>query len=293
MGKKEPYFEGWYLKHQKGDQFFAVIPGIRRDEGGNWSAFVQVITPAESYYIHYRPEEFKIRRNPLQIRVGENLFSRQGIRLSIRRDGLNLAGRIQYGELSPVAGNLMGPFAWVPGMECSHDVISMSHRLRGAVIVNGERMDFTDGSGYWETDRGQSFPRSYFWTQCQDQGLQLMTAAAAIPMGGFSFDGCLGVICFGGREYRVATYLGARIERWSERVLVLRQRNLRLEIRTGCGGALPLKAPNGGRMDLEIQERLRGEAYYRLTAGSRLIFEIETDKASTESLSSFLRGEGR
>lgn len=283
MGKKEPYFEGWYMKHQKGDQFFAVIPGIRREEGGSWSAFVQVITAAQSYYVHYDPEEFGIQRKPLRIRVGENVFSRQGIRLSIERDGLSLKGAVRYGELSPVSGDLMGPFAWVPGMECSHGVISMSHRLQGAVVINGERIDVTGGSGYWETDRGQSFPKRYFWTQCQDQGLLLMTAAATIPFGGLSFDGCLGVIRFGGQEYRVATYLGARIERWSKRLLVLRQRSLRLEIRTGDGGDLPLKAPSDGRMDLEIRECLRGDAYYRLTIGRRLIFEVETDKASTES----------
>ena len=55
---------------------------------------------------------------------------------------------------------------FLPGMECSHGVISMTHALEGALSINGRTLDFTGGTGYIETDRGRSFPHAYLWAQC-------------------------------------------------------------------------------------------------------------------------------
>ena len=60
----------------------------------------------------------------------------------------------------------MGPFRFLPGMECSHGVISMGHALEGTLTLNGAVLDFAGGTGYVETDRGRSFPSAYLWTQC-------------------------------------------------------------------------------------------------------------------------------
>ena len=42
---EKPYFEGWYFKHQKGDDMIAFIPG-KADSG----AFVQMIAPTGSRF---------------------------------------------------------------------------------------------------------------------------------------------------------------------------------------------------------------------------------------------------
>ena len=48
--RKNNYFEGWYLKHQKGDQMFSVIPAYHIDREGNAFSSLQVITKAQSWY---------------------------------------------------------------------------------------------------------------------------------------------------------------------------------------------------------------------------------------------------
>ncbi len=88
---------------------------------------------------------------------------------------------------------------------------SMRHEVRGRVEVNGKLFDFSRGVGYWEGDRGRSFPKEYAWTQCLFKGGSLMLSVADIPMAKMHFTGIIGVVLWKGREYRLATYLGARV----------------------------------------------------------------------------------
>ena len=39
-GKKGPYFEGWYLKHQNKGKTIAFIPAVHADKEGNWTASI-------------------------------------------------------------------------------------------------------------------------------------------------------------------------------------------------------------------------------------------------------------
>ena len=117
-------------------------------------------------------------------------------------------------------------------MQCAHGVVSMRHSLSGALELNGETLDFSDGTGYIETDRGRSFPTKYLWTQCAWDGAEnssLMLAVATIPLPVGGFTGCICSVFHGGREYRLATYRGARIEAWSSSAAVIRQGKYRLE----------------------------------------------------------------
>ena len=43
-------------------------------------------------------------------------------------------------------------------MECSHGIVSLYHKLRGTLTINGEEIDFQDGVGYIETYSRQLFP---------------------------------------------------------------------------------------------------------------------------------------
>jgi hypothetical protein len=126
----------------------------------------------------------------------------------------------------------MGPYRFVPAMQCRHGVLSNAHRVEGAMQVQGRTLEFHGGLGYCETDRGSSFPRRYLWTQCswdQENPCSVMISAAHVPLLGGSITGCIGLVYFGGREYRLATYGGVKIVKWDASSIILKQKDYLLE----------------------------------------------------------------
>jgi tocopherol cyclase len=264
-------FEGWYFKHQLHDDMIAFIPG--RAVSGD---FVQVLTSSGSRQFAV-PE---VRANGGSIRAGECLFSKEGC--SIELPGIH--GEISYGTVSPLHGDIMGPFRYLP-MECRHGVISMTHDLRGSVNVEGVVHRFDGGRGYIEKDSGTSFPRSYQWLQCNDfaQPCALMVSVAHIPFCGAHFTGCICAILYGGREYRLATYDGARVLAAGEEHLCLSQRKLLLEVeivpeRTGH----PLRAPVGGQMSGTIRESVNACIRVRLWEDGKPVLDERSAHAAYE-----------
>ena len=170
-------------------------------------------------------------------------------------------------------------------MQCSHGVISMGHSLSGTLKLNGERLDFSDGIGYIETDRGRSFPSRYLWTQCvwdrPEQG-SLMLAIAAIPLPVGGFTGCICSVLYCDQEYRLATYRGVKIEAWSSAGAVIRQGKYRLEVELLNERRQALRAPVEGRMERTIHESLCAEVRYRFWCGHNLLFQHTDPNASFE-----------
>ena len=204
---KRGWFYGWYFKCQSDMQTLAVIPAVHRT-GRKRSCSVQIITEKQSWTVSLPGDAFQKRGKA--IAVGKNWFGKKGIRLEVCAPGLEVEGKLVFGDLFPLKYDIMGPFSLVPFLECRHSVWSMKHRVWGKVVVNGETYSFDGAEGYWEGDRGRSFPREYVWTQCSFPGGALMLSVADIPMAGFHFRGIIGVVVLDGREYRLATYLGAR-----------------------------------------------------------------------------------
>lgn len=146
-------------------------------------------------------------------------------------------------------------------------------------------LDFSVGTGYIETDRGRSFPSRYLWTQCvwQEAGLHsLMLSIATIPLAGIRFTGCICAVCCGGKEYRLATYRGARAERWSASGAVIRQGRYRLSAELLEGKGCPLRAPAGGVMGRTVHKSLRATVRYRFWAGETLLLDHTDCYASFE-----------
>ena len=86
-----------------------------------------------------------------------------------------------------------------------------------------------------------------------------MVSVADIPLAGCHFPGCIAFVYFGGKEYRLATYLGVKILRFGEREVLLKQGNMLLYLRVQGHGGQKLKAPEKGSMDrLEMCIRDRG-----------------------------------
>lgn len=269
-------FEGWYWKHQQGPQTLAVIVGRAADH-----AFLQVLTPQGAHRAGYPLEDYRKGR---VLRLGENVFTSRGIRLSVHRPGLELEGRFRYGPLTPIQGDIMGPFRFLP-MECRHSVISMDHQVVGSVRLGGVLLDFPRARGYLEGDAGRSFPRAYTWVQCNDfsRPCSIMVSAAQIPFAGGWFWGCIGVVWLEGQEYRLATYRGGRIQHRGPCRLVLTQGDLTLEVDfPGDHGGHALDAPVLGGMDRTIRETPSGPAVFLLRRGNQVLFREASPHASYE-----------
>ena len=272
-------FYGWYLKCQSDTQTLAVIPAVHK-AGRKRTCSIQVITDNDSWTVEFAGNLF--HREKRTIIIGENRFGETGIQLSIHTPDLKVKGKLDFGPLSPLKYDIMGPFALVPFMECRHSVWSMQHLVRGTVCINGQGYSFQNALGYWEGDRGRSFPKKYIWTQCSFSGGSLVLSVADIPMAGFCFTGITGAVLWQGKEYRIATYLGAKAVRIQNGMVRIVQGNLELEVRLLKSHERPLKAPAKGDMVRTIHESAACRAFYRFREKGRTLFEFETDRASFE-----------
>ena len=268
-------FEGFYYKHQANGRSLALIPGRAKDQ-----AFIQVVTDRQAYNLIYPLSEYEKGDT---LRVGGNTFSRHAARLDIRRPELTLCGEVTYSDPTPIRGDIMGPFRFFP-MECRHGIISMNHALAGRLTLDGTPYDFTGGRGYIESDSGASFPQGYSWVQCNDftAPCSIMAAVAKIPFCGLTFWGIISVVLLNGREYRLATYNGAKILRCEPGIIALRRGKYRLSVTIDAQAGHRLPAPRFGEMNHSIREALSCPARFRFTEGSRVLFDQKSKHASYE-----------
>lgn len=273
------FFCGWYFKCQNHRQTVAFIPAYHiRDNVKSCS--LQVITHRGAWNAEYPFEEFHVDKNA--VKIGGNLFSGQGCRLTLCGEGLDVRGELRFGDFLPIAYDIMGPFRYVPFLECRHSVYSMKHRVEGCLSVNGEEYVFENALGYLEGDRGRSFPKAYLWTQCCFAEGSLMLSVADIPFCGIHFTGIIGVILYRGKEYRLATYLGARAVKIRDGEAVIRQGSRTLTVRCVAEKAHPLAAPVKGEMGRRILESASCSCFYRFAENGKKVFEFVSDMASFE-----------
>ncbi len=273
------YFYGWYLKCQSDTQTLALIPAVH-SAGNKRTCSIQVITDEDAWTVTYTGDFF--RRTKGNIIIGKNRFGKKGIFLAIRTPELTVRGKLDFGPLFPLKYDIMGPFALAPFMECRHSVWSMRHPVRGAVDINGQKYFFQNAWGYWEGDCGRSFPKEYIWTQCCFRGGAVMLSVADIPMAGIHFTGIIGFVLWRGKEYRIATYLGARAVKIEDKAVRVKQGDLELDVRLLEESKRPLKAPVKGDMVRTIHESASCRAFYRFRKRGCTLFAFETDRASFE-----------
>ncbi len=279
------YFEGWYFKQQGKAGTVALIPALHVDAQGNKSASVQIVTDSESFHFDLPWDALKADRRKLQIHAGESFFSPAGIQLKLKQDDVSAVGDIQYGPLAAIRYDIMGPFRFAPLMECRHSVFSLVHEASGRLSINGKTYSFRNDLGYIEGDRGRSFPKRYIWTQCawrMDKPCSLMMSVADIPYMGMFFTGVIAFVFLHGREYRLATYLGARAVRIGDGEVVISQGKYTLSARRLDSGAMLLRAPVGGGMTRMIREAPSCRVHYRFTRGSEVLIDQVMDQAGFE-----------
>ena len=272
-------FYGWYLKCQSDTQTLAVIPAVH-SVGRKRTCSIQIITDNDAWTVTFPIDVFQ--RTKRNIFIGENRFGEKGIRLAIHTPQLNIRGQLDFGPLCPLKYDIMGPFALVPFMECRHSVWSMRHSVQGNVYINGQKYSFHNAWGYWEGDQGRSFPEKYIWTHCCFSDGTLMLSVADIPMAGIHFTGIIGAILWRGKEYRIATYLGARVAQIQNKMVRVIQGNLELDVRLIESSERPLKAPANGDMVRTIHESASCRVFYRFRKKDRTLFAFESNRASFE-----------
>ena len=273
------YFCGWYFKCQSGERTLALIPASHSN-GGRHSSSVQIITNDAACTVFYPHGAPKNEQNGFF--VGDSYFGRDGVILRISETGLSASGRLTFGPFSGIKYDVMGPFKYLPLMECRHSIKSMSHTVGGEITVNGVIYPLGGGRGYIEGDRGRSFPSRYLWTHTFFEGGSLMLSIADIPIGAVKFTGVIGMIHYFGREYRLATYLGARVQHVGNGEVTVKQGKYELTVRLIERNALPLAAPCLGQMSRTIHESACCLAEYTFKIEGGAVFSFTTDKASFE-----------
>lgn len=277
---KTNYFEGWYYKQVSADQktSLSFIPGISLNKGDEHS-FIQYIlvqrdendeTTTQTGYIRYRARDFLYKNNPFHVTIGESTFSEKQIKIDLVDDDFRFTGAVKLGalhpiETTPLQPNIMGIFGYIPKMECYHGVISMQHSLNGFMRINGEKIDFTGGTGYIEKDWGTSFPKYYIWMQSnhfENKTASLFFSVAHVPFYGIELEGFICNFVFDGKEYRFATYNQSTcsIKHISEDsvTIQLESKQAHLTIHAKITDQGELIAPVQGTMQKTIKEGIAG-----------------------------------
>lgn len=279
-GKSRNYFEGWYFKLISADESkaMAFIPGIAMDRQGNAHSFIQALDGKmkTSEYHRFPAGVFCPRPKEFFVEINGNSFAADHIRVDLPgiRGELSFSGQVPWPKpwYSP---GIMGPFSFVPMMECYHGIVSMDHTVRGKLQTDDGLLDFTGGRGYIEKDWGQSFPSAYFWMQSNhfhQPGISLKCSVAKIPWFGSSFTGFIAGLWLHDRLIRFTTYNGTRLKhsRADElRVdIVLENKKYLLQILASRDGATELASPIHGYMNGRIAESMTSSLDVLLTEKS-------------------------
>ena len=302
--KSDKYFEGWYFKQVSQDlkSIISIIPGISKGSLDS-HAFIQSIityeqdgnTILKTKYHRFSINEFKYADEPFCLTIGNNTFKNEGIKLDLMNDEYAIKGRIRFSKFTKIKRNAFSPtamgfFAYLPFMECYHDIMSMNHNIKGLLTVNNKVFDFNNGKGYIEKDWGTSFPKEYIWLQSNHfdyTDTSIMFSLAHIPFLGASFQGFICNFTYNNQEYRFATYNNSKIAcvnySGGKLEVIIVRGAYRLIIKAEIGqDSAALKAPIKGNMNILIKEGLCGLVDLELLKNSKTLFEGKGNPCAIE-----------
>ncbi|GAB1422581.1 tocopherol cyclase family protein [Anaerolineales bacterium] len=273
--KKGPFFEGWYYKLVSADEKhkYAFIPGIFINKDPSQSiAFIQIIDgiSGKTEFIKYPIEQFQSRKNPFSVSIASSKFELERINLDIQNHTIKIKGELSFSDLKPwsrsiLSPGIMGPFAYIPNMECNHGVLSLDHLIKGELEIDNELISFTGGRGYIEKDWGKSFPSAYIWQQTnhfEQSSTSLTASIAIIPSFKLHFNGFIIGLLHNKNLYRFATYTGAKVAELSitdeEVSWIVRSNQHELSMKSIRGTGGMLIGPQIGGMTLPVRESLTG-----------------------------------
>lgn len=273
------YFEGWYLKHQSLRHTLILIPSWHKNDDGTSYGSLQIIFDDRIHTASFSADDCHIARDRFYVRLGQNIFTEKGCRLHVDLpQGQTIRGHLYYGKWHIPLHSFMGPFRYLP-LPCRHDVLSLSHRLRGRIQVENEIWDFQNGTGYIEKDWGYEFPAHYLWIQGNEADTSsptsFMLTIAELSRSHRHFLACSSLLRHDGKQYRLSTDQGARLHRYGSRRIDMCQGPYRLQIilPPEPTTVVPLLAPQDGTMNRVIEEHPRCPIRCQLFRANKLIFD--------------------
>lgn len=296
-------FEGWYVKlvDAAGEQPYALIPGVFLGEDRH--AFIQVLDgrAGTASYHRFPIESFQAARDRFDIEIAGNRFSTSGIHLDIDAERSDVAqsvkGDVTFGPWQPwpvtlLSPGIMGPYSFIPFMECNHGILSLDHALDGVLEVGGASTDYAGGRGYVEKDWGRGFPAGYVWVHSNHfarTGVSLTAAVAMIPWLTGTFRGYIIAFLLDGELHRFTTYTGSVLERLemseTHLHLVIRNRTHRLEVDAEKADGAILHAPYEKQMIERVAETMTSKVDVRLQrlSDDHTVFEGQGVNACLEA----------
>lgn len=294
--KRKQYFEGWYYKivDAKEKYAFAIIPGITMDIKGEKHAFIQVLDGKKrcSEYYKFEYDSFVAAPGKFHISIENNCFSGNSLQLDLPeiKGKLEFKNNIAWPKSFHSPG-IMGPYSFVPFMECYHGIISMDHLIMGSISYNNQDISFDHGRGYIEKDWGRSFPRAYFWMQSNhfsQPGISIKISVAKIPWLNSYFIGFICGLWINNKLIRFTTYNRSVLNKSfanEEKVdLIIENKKYHLSITAFRDHATGLAAPIHGLMEGRIEESMNAELKIKLIERdkNRIILEDTGRNAALE-----------
>lgn len=296
---KPPFFEGWYFKVVTADRSraFAFIPGISFSKTGKQDhAFVQILdgntgkvhvkeVPVDAFY--WAPDAFDLY-------LGENHFNDHQMQLDLILPEICVQGHLWFDTPTPwpktfLSPGIMGPFGWLPFLECMHGILSFDHAIQGELRVDGETIDFSGGRGYIEKDWGKSFPSDWIWMQSNhfaSPHTSFTFSLATIPFGLFHFTGVIAGLWKDGVLYPFTTYGGVstevKLREKDQAEIVLQQGKMRLWVHAERITSGSLKAPTLQGMNRRIMESLDAKIHLKLWIDDELAFDEMGERGGLE-----------
>ncbi len=195
----------------------------------------------------------------------------------------------------------MGPFSYIPNMQCNHAVFSVTHTINGSIQIKSknqnETIHFQNDKGYIESDYGKSFPKKWIWLQCNNlkpkkshnNNDSIMLSIAKIPFGLFTFTGFLSFFYINNKFYQFATYNFSsktikRNPKSNQVQIILKNLKNKVKITVSPQTSGNLKAPIHGDMVRSIKESIDSKIHIELYKKDKLLYEASGTHAGFEDL---------
>lgn len=291
---KAHHFEGWYFKMVDASEqnALAVIPGVSFGANRNGShSFVQVLDGcnSKSYYFRFSIDDFSSSSQVFDISIDKNRFTLSGLSLNLEGEEGSIQAELSFGKTIPwpvrrLSPGAMGPFRFVPRLQCLHGILGFDHEIQGKLEIDGRSIDFSNGRGYIEKDWGREFPSAWIWMQSNhfdEKGVSFTSSIASIPFGRGTFTGLLAGLLHDGKIYRFTTYTRAKLstpEVSDDRVVFTiqsKQHLLEVDAKRAQGALLrsPVEGLMTGRITESLDSSIHLRFYEKKKASKELLFD--------------------
>ncbi|CAF3241489.1 unnamed protein product [Rotaria socialis] len=227
--QKGIFFEGWYYKIVLNDyeNTLVVIPGVHMNDS-NRHSFIMIAYGNISHYFRFPYETISSATDEFHFTIDnkKNIFSYDQLIVDVKPNNdddatesfqlnLTLSSNLLVPDLFWILPGTMGPYSWIPTMQCYHHVLSMKTTIHGSMQMNQNAKQTISGIGYIEKDWGNSFPSIWIWGQANQWEHLPATSSASIFFSlalipwyfNLEFAGFLIVFEHNNEFYRFNTYL--------------------------------------------------------------------------------------